>query len=102
MNLKESMNILDSAIPHPQSRMVDMTHLPIAQAWQKAKTVLLDYESIKDKHDTMMKRYAEQLEVIRHRIDTGNLNDDEKRLLDDLNLPRNYDKREKEEQNAKS
>ncbi len=93
MNLKEAMDILDSTIPHPQSQMVDMTHLPIAQAWQKVKTFLLDYESVKDKHDTMMKRYAEQIEVIRHRIDTDNLGDDEKRLLDELNLPRNYDKR---------
>ena len=78
MNLKEAMDILDSTIPHPQSQMVDMTHLPIAQAWQKVKTFLLDYESVKDKHDTMMKRYAEQIEVIRHRIDTDNLGDDEK------------------------
>lgn len=93
MNLKEAMDILDSTIPHPQSQMVDMTHLPIAQAWQKVKTFLLDYESVKDKHDTMMKRYAEQIEVIRHRIDTDNLGDDEKCLLDELNLPRNYDKR---------
>lgn len=93
MNLKEAMDLLDSTIPHPQSQMVDMTHLPIAQAWQKVKTFLLDYESVKDKHDTMMKRYAEQIEVIRHRIDTDNLGDDEKRLLDELNLPRNYDKR---------
>lgn len=93
MNLKEAMDILNSTIPHPQSQMVDMTHLPIAQAWQKVKTFLLDYESVKDKHDTMMKRYAEQIEVIRHRIDTDNLGYDEKRLLDELNLPRNYDKR---------
>jgi hypothetical protein len=46
-----------------------------------------------EEKDTMMKRRKEQIEVIRTIIDKGGLCDVEKRLLNDLNLPSNYDRR---------
>ena len=42
MTLREAIDTLDSVIPHPQNRMVDHEHLPIALAWQEVKAVLFD------------------------------------------------------------
>lgn len=46
-----------------------------------------------EEKDTMMKRRKEQIEVIRMRVDKDGLCDVEKRMLNDLKLPSNYDRR---------
>lgn len=46
-----------------------------------------------EERDTLMRRYAKQVEIIRHKIDCGGFTPDEQELLDDLMLPRSYDRR---------
>ena len=48
---------------------------------------------MQDRHDTLMRRWEGMVEAIRRRIDAGTLTDDDKRLLDELNLPHGYDRR---------
>ena len=40
MNLKQAITVLDSTIPPSNNKMVDMEHLPIAQAWETIKAAL--------------------------------------------------------------
>ena len=40
MNLKQAIIVLDSTIPPSNNKMVDMEHLPIAQAWETIKAAL--------------------------------------------------------------
>ena len=40
MNLKQAITVLDSTIPPSNNKMVDMEHLPIAQAWETIKESL--------------------------------------------------------------
>lgn len=35
MTLKEAIDTLDSVIPSPENKMVDIGHQPIAAAWQR-------------------------------------------------------------------
>ena len=37
MTLQEAIKTLDEVIPHPNNKMVDLEHLPIAIAWQTIK-----------------------------------------------------------------
>ena len=46
-----------------------------------------------EERDTIMRWRSRQIEAIRRRIDTGGLSQDEQALLDDLMLPRQYDRR---------
>ena len=91
--LKQAVATLDGVIPAPDNKMVDLAHLPIAVAWQECKTALAAYSDMQDKHDTLMRRWEGMVEAIRRRIDAGTLTDDDKRLLDELNLPHGYDRR---------
>ena len=93
MTLREAINTLDSVIPSPQNKMVDHEHFPIAAAWLDCKEALIAYDDVKDKHDTLMRHWEGMVEAIRRRIDAGTLTDDDKRLLDELNLPHRYDRR---------
>ena len=93
MALRDAMNKLDSVIPPPGSKVVDLEHLPIAQAWQECRKALIQYEDIQNKHDTLMRRWHETVETIRRKIDAGTLTREDRRLLDELNLPHRYDKR---------
>lgn len=40
MNLKQAITILDSTIPPSNNAMVDLQHLPIAQAWETIKAAM--------------------------------------------------------------
>ena len=40
MNLQQAITVLDSTIPPSNNKMVDMEHLPIAQAWETIKAAL--------------------------------------------------------------
>ena len=93
MTLQEAINTLDSVIPHQQNKMVDHEHFPIAAAWQECRKTLIAYTDMQDRHDTLMRRWEGMVEAIRRRIDAGTLTDDDKRLLDELNLPHGYDRR---------
>ena len=46
-----------------------------------------------EERDTLMRRHSKQVEVIRQRIDAGELIAEEKRLLDDLVFETQYDRR---------
>lgn len=94
--LKQAMMTLDGVIPTPDNKMVDAYHMPIATAWQECRKALTTYEDMKDRHDTLMRRWEGMVEAIRRRIDAGTLTDDDKRLLDELNLPYRYDRRAKQ------
>lgn len=93
MTLQEAKNTLDSVIPTPGNRMVDGEHLQIAAAWQEVKRTLAELETAKDAHDTIMEWRARQIETIRQKIDAGTLTYEDRKLLDDLQLPHQYDKR---------
>lgn len=91
--LKQAVMTLDGVIPPPDNKMVDVYHMPIAVAWQECKKALTSYEDMKDRHDTLMRRWEEMVEAIRRRVDAGTLTDDDRRLLDELCLPHQYDRR---------
>ena len=91
--LKQAVATLDGVIPAPDNKMVDIAHLPIAVAWQECKTALASYSDMQNKHDTLMRRWGEMVETIRRKVDAGTLTAEDRRLLDDLNLPHRYDKR---------
>lgn len=91
--LKQAIITLDGVIPAPDNKMVNAYHMPIAVAWQECKKALATYDDMQDRHDTLMRRWEGMVEAIRRRIDAGTLSDDDKRLLDELNLPHRYDKR---------
>lgn len=91
--LQEAINTLDGVIPPPQSKMVDLDHLPIAAAWQRIKTALLESELTQEKLENLTKWRDNQIEAIRRRIDAGTLTGDDRRLLDELCLPHEYDRR---------
>jgi len=91
--LKQAVATLDGVIPAPDNKMVDLAHLPIAVAWQECKKALAAYSDMQDKHDTLMRRWREMVETIRRKVDAGTLTAEDRRLLDDLNLPHRYDKR---------
>ena len=91
--LKQAVATLDGVIPAPDNKMVDLAHLPIAVAWQECKTALATYSDMQDKHDTLRRRWVVMVETFRWYIDAGSLTQEDKRLLDDLNLPRRYDRR---------
>ena len=93
MTLQEAKNTLDSVMPAPGNKMVDSEHLQIAVAWQEIKKTLTRLEAIKDGHDTIMAWRAQQIETIRQKIDAGTLTYEDRKLLDDLQLPHQYDKR---------
>lgn len=93
MTLKEAVDTLDGVIPPKDNKMVDLAHLPIAVAWQECKKALAAYSDMQDKHDTLMRRWGEMVETIRRKVDAGTLTAEDRRLLDDLNLPHRYDKR---------
>lgn len=92
--------MLDGVIPSPDNKMVDLDHLPIATAWQECRKALATYDDMRDKHDTLMRRWRMMVETIRQKIDAGTLTSDDRRLLDDLNLPHRYDKRTGAAQNS--
>lgn len=71
MTLQEAINTLDSVIPHPQNKMVDHEHFPIAAAWQECRKTLIAYTDMQDRHDTLMRRWEGMVEAIRRRIDAG-------------------------------
>ena len=96
MTIQEAKNTLDSVIPAPGNKMVDGEHLQIAAAWQEVKKTLAELEAIKDGHDTIMAWRAQQIETIRQKIDAGTLTYEDRKLLDDLHLPHQYDKRVKD------
>lgn len=91
--LKQAVATLDGVIPAPDNKMVDAYHMPIAVAWQECKTALASYSDMQDKHDTLMRRWGEMVETIRRKVDAGTLTQEDRRLLDDLNLPHRYDRR---------
>lgn len=91
--LKQAVATLDGVIPAPDNKMVDTAHFPIAVAWQVCKTALASYGDMQDKHDTLMRRWGEMVETIRRKVDDGTLTQEDRRLLDDLNLPHRYDRR---------
>lgn len=91
--LKQAVATLDGVIPPPDNKMVDVYHMPIAIAWQECKKALASYDDMRDKHDTLMRRWEGMVETIRKKIDAGTLTSEDRRLLDDLNLPHRYDKR---------
>lgn len=91
--LKQAVATLDGVIPDPNNKMVDAYHMPIAVAWLECKKALAEYEGMKDRHDTLMLRWEGMVEAIRRRIDAGTLTDDDRRLLDELCLPHEYDRR---------
>lgn len=91
--LKQAVATLDGVIPPPDNKMVDVYHMPIAVAWQECKKALATYEDMKDKHDTLMRRWETMVETIRRKIDAGTLTIENSQLLDELNLPHGYDKR---------
>lgn len=97
MTIQEAKNTLDSVIPTPDNKMVDGEHLQIAVAWQEIKKTLANLEAIKDGHDTIMEWRAQQIETIRQKIDAGTLTYEDRKLLDALQLPHQYDKRIPEE-----
>ena len=86
MTLQEAINTLDSVIPPPQNKMVDHEHFPIAAAWLECKKALADYEGMKDRHDTLMRRWEGMVETTI----------EDRHLLDALNLPHEYDRRAKQ------
>ena len=45
MNSKDAIMIMDENIPHPSNRMVDIEHLPIANAWLKIKEDLKAFDN---------------------------------------------------------
>lgn len=87
------MDTLDGVIPAPNNKMVDLDHRPIATAWQECRKVLLSYDDMQSKHDTLMRRWSDMVETIRKKIDAGTLSMEDRQLLEDLNLPHRYDKR---------
>lgn len=91
--LKQAVATLDGVIPAPNNKMVDTYHMPIAIAWKECKEALAEYEDMKDRHDTLMRRWEGMVEAIRRRIDAGTLTNDDRRLLDELCLPHEYDRR---------
>ena len=96
MTLQEAKNTLDSVIPALGNRMIDGEHLQIAVAWQEVKRTLAELETAKDAHDTIMEWRARQIETIRQKIDAGTLTYEDRKLLDDLQIPHQYDKRVRE------
>ena len=94
--LKEAVNAVDGVSPPPRNKMVDHEHFPIAAAWLECKKALADYEGMKDRHDTLMRRWEGMVETIRQKIDTGTLTIEDRHLLDALNLPHEYDRRAKQ------
>ncbi len=84
---------MDGVIPSPDNKMVDLDHLPIATAWQECRKALAAYDDMKDKHDTLMRRWEGMAETIRKKIDAGTITSEDRRLLDDLDLPHRYDRR---------
>ena len=40
MNISEAIKTLDEVIPDPNDKMVDLNHLPIANAWKTVKEEL--------------------------------------------------------------
>lgn len=61
MTLKEAMDTLDSVIPSPENKMVDIGHQPIAAAWQRVKTALSPYGSA-ELEAAVLARYREVCE----------------------------------------
>lgn len=55
--------------------------------------VTAEREDYREKHETLMRRHSKQVEVIRRRIDAGDLTAEEKRLLNDLEFETRYDVR---------
>lgn len=93
MMLQEAKNTLDNVIPAPGNRMVDGEHLQIAVAWQEIKCALADYAVIADERSALLRRIGSQVETIRQKIDAGTLTHEDRKLLDDLQIPHQYDKR---------
>lgn len=46
MTIEEAIKTLDGVIPSPQNKMVDLEHLPIAQAWETVKKELQRYQEL--------------------------------------------------------
>lgn len=44
MRLDQAIEVLNSTIPPSNDKMVDMQHLPIAQAWETIKAFISDFE----------------------------------------------------------
>ena len=59
----------------------------------RAEKAEVERDAAVDERDTLMRRHAKQVEVIRHKIDDGGFSPDEQSLLDDLMLPRHFDRR---------
>ena len=93
MKLTDAIKTLDECIPHPNNKMVDSDHFSIAVAWQTVKATLAEETLVKDDNTARERARANQIEVIRKRIDNSELTDEEKRLLEDLCFETNYDRR---------
>ena len=91
--LMKAMATLDSVIPPPDNKMVDLDHHAIAVAWRECKRALVSYDDMQDRHDTLMRRWGEMVETIRKKIDAGTLTQEDRQLLNDLNLPHRFDRR---------
>jgi hypothetical protein len=65
--------------------------------YRVARAAVQDWAVSKNERDALMRRHSEQVEVIRKRIDNGDLLPEEKRLLQDLRFEINYDRRENDE-----
>ena len=63
------------------------------EAAEIVEQLIAETERLSEEKDTLMKRRKEQIEVIRMRVDKDGLCDVEKRMLNDLKLPSNYDRR---------
>lgn len=91
--LMKAMATLDSVIPPPDNKMVDLDHHAIAVAWRECKRALVSYDDMQDRHDTLMRRWGEMVETIRKKVDADTLTQEDRQLLDALNLPHRFDRR---------
>ena len=94
--LPKAITVLDEAIPLPGgdiSDMCDYDHLPIAVAWRECRIALASIEYVRDRYDTLIRRWAAMTETIRSMIDAGTLTAEDKKLLNALKLPYRFGKR---------
>lgn len=86
MTIQEAVEKMDSAEMDPETY----------EAWQTCRVFLtFDRENLLNRLETWEKRHSEKIEVVRNRIDHKGLTEEEKRLLKDLGIPYQYDRRVK-------
>ena len=83
MTIQEAVERMDSVEMDPETY----------EAWQTCR-VFLTFDR-ENRLETWEKRHSEKIEAVRNRIDHKGLTEEEKRLLKDLGIPYQYDRRVK-------